>query len=61
MKLMKRHLLVQQTAVMRKTENIEWPRGMMELTSEEARTIVGGHSLEFWIGYVVGSLFTSSK
>jgi hypothetical protein len=61
MKLMKRHPLVQQTAAMQKMENIEWFRGMEELTSEEARTIVGGESLGFWIGYTIGSLFASSK
>jgi hypothetical protein len=61
MKMMEKHLLIQKTPAMQKTKNIEWLGGMEELTGEEARTIVGGESLAFWIGYAFGSLFSSSK
>ena len=36
--------------------NGETPQGLQELTSAEARAIVGGESLWFWIGYGLGRL-----
>jgi len=34
----------------------EFPAGLEELTASETKTIVGGESLAFWIGYAAGKI-----
>ena len=35
---------------------VEFPAGLSELTTEETKTIVGGESLAYWIGYAAGKI-----
>lgn len=39
---------------MKKTSNIEFLRGLEELSIEETQGIIGGESLWYWVGYAVG-------
>lgn len=41
---------------MKKEWRTEIPQGMYELSVEDTRSIVGGESLMFWIGYAVGKI-----
>jgi len=34
----------------------EFPAGLEELTSEEIKSIVGGESISFWLGYAAGKI-----
>jgi hypothetical protein len=34
----------------------EFPAGLEELSASESKTIVGGESLAFWIGYAAGKI-----
>ena len=36
--------------------NFEFPAGLEELTSEETKSIVGGESLAYWLGYAAGKV-----
>ena len=39
---------------MNKNQNEEFLQGLKELSKEETRTIIGGESLWYWIGYGLG-------
>ena len=34
----------------------EFPAGLEELTSEETKSILGGESISFWLGYAAGKI-----
>jgi hypothetical protein len=35
---------------------LEFPAGLEELTPEEARNIVAGESMAYWLGYAAGKI-----